>query len=148
MYEMRSHWRAVSGWIWLGFNRTIPADFLEVREELAGVDFPQEIRVLKEGCLGSLAWFSGCPPRSDTWRLCQHSSVCECSNPFKAGLLHDGCSKNSWKEKVWLQPTQCLLSSHTLQEQLLYFGLCYPSLVINLMPEDQRLTLMTGSGRL
>ena len=44
--EMRSHWRAVSGWMWLGFNRTILADFLELKKELAGVDFPQEIGVL------------------------------------------------------------------------------------------------------
>lgn len=44
--EVRSHWRAVSGWMWLSFNRTIPADFLELKKELAGVDFPQEIGVL------------------------------------------------------------------------------------------------------
>lgn len=30
----------------------------------------------RRGCLGSLAWWSGGPPRSNTWRLSQHSSMC------------------------------------------------------------------------
>ena len=91
--ETRSHSRAVGGWMWLRFNRTIPADFWELRE-LAGVDFPQELGLCGRG---SPAWSSGPLPRSNTWRLSQHSNVCGSSTHFRAGSLHDSCSKKQLK---------------------------------------------------
>lgn len=69
----------------LGLSRINRVDFLEVEEELAGLDFLPGDRGSIEMVPGHLAWSSGHPPRCDTWSLSQHSRVYVGVQPISNG---------------------------------------------------------------
>lgn len=110
------------GWMWLGFNRTILADFLELKKELAGVDFPQEIGVLGRRYLRSQSDLR--TPQDLTSGGSVNTPTCVEVQPTSELVHFMTAAAKTTENSVSTSAYSVSSSGPTLQERLPCFGSC------------------------